>query len=117
MDPILFVNPPKTVRPMVRWWWPGLDVQAEELGRELAEMDHSGIGGVELQPFSIGLPTGLQKADPRWAGRVHRFMQPYHYEMMRTVIDAARSRGMFVDITQNSAWPTGGTHITLEDSL
>ncbi len=117
MDLNLFVNPPKTVRPMVRWWWPGLDVQAEELGRELAEMDHSGIGGVELQPFSIGLPTGLQKADPRWAGRVHRFMQPYHYEMMRTVIDAARSRGMFVDITQNSAWPTGGTHITLEDSL
>ncbi len=117
MDKFHFIDPPKSARPMVRWWWPGLDVQAEELVREIAELDRAGIGGVELQPFNIGLPPGLQKADPRWAGRVHRFMQPYHYEMMTAVIEAARPRGMIVDITQNSAWPTGGTHITLEDSL
>ncbi len=117
MDPTLFFKPPKTARPMVRWWWPGLDVQPDELTRELAEMDRAGIGGVELQPFGIGLPADLPRADPRWAGRIHRFMQPYHYDMMRTVIAAARGRGMFVDITQNSAWPTGGTHVALEDSL
>jgi len=39
MDTFLFANPPKTARPMVRWWWPGLDVREEELIRELDEMD------------------------------------------------------------------------------
>jgi len=117
MDSNAFVNPPKTVRPMVRWWWPGLDVRPEELVRELEEMDQAGIGGAELQPFGVGLPPDLAKTDPGRAARTHRFMQPYHYTMLQHVIEEASKRGMFIDITQNSSWPTGGTHIPPEDSL
>ena len=97
---------------MVRWWWPGLDVREDELVRELDEMDRLGIGGAELQPFAIGLPANLAKTDPpRAAVGTHRFMQPFHYQMMQRVVDEAGKRGMSVDITQNSAWPTGVTHI------
>ena len=74
MDSNAFVNPPKTVRPMVRWWWPGLDVRPEELVRELDEMDQAGTGGAELQPFGVGLPPDLAKTDPGRAARTHRFM-------------------------------------------
>ena len=116
MDRLLFANPPKSARPMVRWWWPGLDVREEELVRELDEMDRLGIGGAELQPFAIGLPANLAKTDPARATRTHRFMQPFHYQMMQRVVDEAGKRGMTIDITQNSAWPTGGTHIPLADS-
>ena len=43
-------------------------------------------------------------------------MQPFHYQMMQRVVEEAGKRGMIIDITQNSAWPTGGTHIPLADS-
>lgn len=43
-------------------------------------------------------------------------MQPYHYEMIAAVLDEAEQHGLFIDITQNSAWPTGGTHILPADS-
>ena len=88
---------------MVRWWWPGLDVREEELVRELDEMDRLGIGGAELQPFAIGLPANLAKTDPPRAARTHRFMQPFHYQMMQRVVDEAGKRDMIIDITQNSA--------------
>jgi hypothetical protein len=116
MDLNNFQNPPKTYRPMVRWWWPGLDVEKEELLRELEDLDRSWIGGAELQPFLIGTPLDLEKRDMERAKRTHRFMQPYHYEMMSAVLDGAERLGLTIDITQNSAWPTGGTHISIEDS-
>ena len=111
-----FRNPVKAFRPMVRWWWPGLDVEKDELLREVDDLDRSGIGGAEIQPFMIGSPMDLDKTDPERSARCHRFMQPYHYEMLKAVVDEAGARGMFIDITENSAWPTGGTHISLEDS-
>ncbi|MBM4461652.1 MAG: hypothetical protein FJ011_28490, partial [Chloroflexi bacterium] len=116
MDMHLFLDPPKTARPMVRWWWPGLDVREDELIRELDEMDRLGIGGAEIQPFAIGLPPDLARRDPGRAARTHRFMQPYHYQMMQRVVEEAARRGITIDITQNSAWPTGGAHISVEDS-
>ncbi len=116
MDINSFLHPPKSVRPLVRWWWPGIDVEKEELLRELDDLDRSGLGGAELQPFLIGSPPNLERKDGKRARRTHRFMQPYHYEMMSAVLDGAEQRGLTIDITQNSAWPTGGTHISLEDS-
>jgi len=44
-----FVNPPKSARPMARWWWPGLDVDKEELLREVADMDEMNLAGGEIQ--------------------------------------------------------------------
>ena len=111
-----FKIPPKSVRPMVRWWWPGIDVTRDELIREVDDLDRAGFGGAELQPFAIGLSPTMVKSDPERAERVHRFMQPYHYEMMQCVMEEAAKRNMFIDITQNSSWPTGGTHVSIPDS-
>jgi hypothetical protein len=108
-----FSNPAKKYRPMVRWWWPGLEVEEEELRREVRDLDEAGFGGAELQPFAIGSPA---KMDPERAKRHHRFMQPYHFKMIAAVLDEAQKHGLFIDITENSSWPTGGTHISLEDS-
>jgi hypothetical protein len=44
-----FENPPKEVRPMVRWWWPGGDVTADELRREVRVLDEAGFAGAEIQ--------------------------------------------------------------------
>src|SRR5260370_26084870 len=50
-----FENPPKEVRPMVRWWWPGGDVTTGELPREVRVLDEAGFGGAETHTFRIGL--------------------------------------------------------------
>ena len=111
-----FASPPKRARPLVRWWWPGLEVEEQELRREVRDLDAAGFGGAELQAFSIGASLAMLKQDPDRARRHHRFMNPYHYEMVAAVLDEAQKHGLLVDITQNSAWPTGGSHIPVHES-
>lgn len=112
-----FKAPPKAARPMVRWWWTGVDVQKDELIRELAELDEAGFVGAEIQAFMIGSPPDLAKTAPARFARSHRFMQPHYYEMVKAVLDEAAQRDMFIDLTICSAWPAGGVHITKENSM
>jgi len=112
-----FKDPPKYARPMVRWWWTGLDVEKEELIKEVQELDEAGFFGAEIQVFMIGSPLDLEKRDKERAARAHRFMQPYYYEMVKTVLDEASKRGMIMDLTISSSWPAGGTHISSQDSM
>jgi len=112
-----FKDPPKSARPMVRWWWPGLDVEEEELVREVRELDEAGFLGAEIQVFMIGSPWKLEKKDKARAAKCHRFMQPYYYEMVKAVLDEASKRDMIMDVTIGSAWPAGSTQVTKEDSL
>ena len=46
-------NPPKYYRPFVRWWWFGNALTKEEITREMNLMVLKGIGGVEIQGFSV----------------------------------------------------------------
>ncbi len=112
-----FKNPPKSSRPMVRWWWPGCDVDKEELIKEVQELDEAGFLGAEIQVFMIGSPWKLEKKDKARAARTHRFMKPYYYEMIKAVLDEASSRDMIMDLTIGSAWPAGGVHISKDDSM
>ena len=112
-----FKNPPKSARPMVRWWWPGLDVDKEELVNEVKELDEAGFYGAEIQSFMIGCPIGLENSDRDRAERSHRYMQPYYFEMVKAVLDEAEKRDMIIDITENSAWPAGGVDITKDLSM
>ena len=48
-----FKSPPKYARPLVRWWWTGLDVDKEELIKEVQELDEAGFLGAEIQSFMI----------------------------------------------------------------
>ena len=55
-----FQNPAADARPMVRWWWNGNCVEAEEIRRELELMKEAGIGGVEIN--SIAMPPGQKRS-------------------------------------------------------
>jgi hypothetical protein len=113
-----FKNPPKAARPMVRWWWPGMDIKKEELLKEVAELDALGFYGAEIQCFCFGLPAAqIAMADPERHKRMHRFLTPYYYEMVEAVMGECEKRGMVIDLTICSSWPAGGVHVGKEDSL
>lgn len=49
-----FRNPAKAYRPMVRWWWPGDDVQDAELRREVDLLDRDNFGELRYRPSTMG---------------------------------------------------------------
>jgi hypothetical protein len=100
-----FKSPPKSCRPMIRWWWPGGDVADPEIAREISLFDRTGFGGVELQPFRFGLKHNLP-ADAE--ARVNDYLTPSFFGHVRTATDELRQRGMWLDLTFGSGWPFGG---------
>lgn len=111
-NPLTFANPPKVFGPMARWWWPGNDVTAEELKREINAFADHGFAGVEVQPLSLALPN-----DGKARGKINSWDTPEYYENLRTVMEEARRRGMIVDVTNGSGWPPGGSFLNLEDGF
>ncbi len=57
-----FKAPPKAARPMVRWWWTGVDVQKDELIRELAELDERSDYRPPARPECLKTPPITSKA-------------------------------------------------------
>ncbi len=109
-------EPGKKYRPMVRWWWTGLDVTEEELERELDDMDEAGFAGGEIQAFT----RNDAKFDPtnrEMAARVHRYATPYYFDLVRRLMEKARERGLILDLTAGSGWPMGDTSITPETGM
>ncbi len=109
-----FQNPPKIYRPWVRWWWPGNDVAAGELRRELRVMDKAGFGGAEIQAFTMGLNM---KMPSEVADRVLSFASPPYFEHVLAAVEEADKLGLQIDVTLGSGWPFGGTHINKELTL
>ena len=97
------------MRPMVRWWWPGGDVTADELRREIRVLDEAGFGGAEIQAFRIGLKTDVPDDV---ATRVNDYPTPSFYSKVRVAAEEARLRGLFLDLTLGSGWPFGGGDVT-----
>src|ERR1017187_8529687 len=100
-----FRNPPKAYRPMVRWWWPGGDVNDEELRREVRLLDEANFGGGEIQPFVIGLNPKMTVEARK---RVNDYLTPAFFSHVRAALEEARSRGLWLDYTFGSGWPFGG---------
>jgi hypothetical protein len=90
---------------MVRWWWPGGDVEPDELRREVRTLDEAGFGGAEIQAFQVGLKTSMP-ADV--AARVNDYATTSFYRKVRAAAEEARDRGLFLDLTSTSGWPFGG---------
>jgi alpha-L-rhamnosidase len=108
----LFQSPPAKYRPLVRWWWPGNDVDDAELRREIGVLEKAGFGGAEIQPFVKGLPP--QYIDAADMQRVNDYATPSFFRHVGVAADEAIRRGMFIDYTFGSGWPFGGTEITPE---
>ena len=62
-----FAEPGKEFRPLVRWWWPGNDVDEKELRREVDLLADNGFGGAEIQAFN----AALGKLTPEESERMH----------------------------------------------
>ena len=99
-----FKTPPKTARPWVRWWWPGGAVEDGELYREVGVLDAAGFGGGEIQPFN----PGITKLTPEQRLAVNDYATPTFFAHVKAVVDAAARRGLQMDYTFGSAWPSGG---------
>lgn len=107
-----FNNPPQKYAPMTRWWWPGNDVEASELKREVSLFADHHFGGVEIQPLGLVFPVTSQEQ----GARIMSFDSPAYYQNIDAVMQEAQKRGMIVDITVGSGWPSGGEHITEAES-
>jgi hypothetical protein len=113
-DPAQFREPGREFRPWTRWWWPGNDVEPEELRREIQLFAEHGFGGVEIQPFTCGLDREAPQAEQ---DRVFSYDTEAYFENLRVVMRAAREAGLGVDISAGGGWPSGGPHIALEDNF
>ena len=103
-----FRNPAKDYRPMVRWWWPGGDVNDTELRREVDLLDQANFGGGEIQPFNIGLDPKMPEAAQK---RVDDYLTPAFFAHMKAALEEARTKGMWLDYTFGSGWPFGGAKV------
>lgn len=99
-----FKAPPKAARPWVRWWWPGGAVQAPELRREIDALDAAGFGGAEVQAFNPGIDH--LSADER--DKVNDYATPSFFANVAAALEEAKARGLRLDLTFGSAWPSGG---------
>ena len=101
-EPTKFSNPPKEFCPFVRWWWPGNNVDSNELKREVRLLADNGFGGVEIQPFGIGVnPHASQNKLNRW----YSWDSESFYKNVAAVMRQARESGIIVDMTAGSGWP------------
>jgi len=101
-----FQSPPKKYRPIVRWWWPGNDVEDAELRREIDVLDKGGLGGAEIQAFIKGLD--MKNLPAAQIERMNSFATPSFFRHVAVAAEEARNRGMFIDYTFGSGWPFGG---------
>lgn len=100
-DAARFNAPPLKFGAFTRWWWPGNDVEKEELKRELNAFADIGIAGVEIQPFIRGLNPNMTDSIKE---RVYGWDSPSFYENIQTVAKHARERGLIVDLNAGSGW-------------
>jgi hypothetical protein len=97
-----FQNPAADARPMVRWWWNGNAVEADEIRRELAVMKRAGIGGVEINSIAMSPDAkNIGKKQLQWAGKEW-------INMVRVASEEAKELGMITDLIVGSGWPFGG---------
>lgn len=106
-DPLaaVFLTPPKSARPDIRWWWPGDAVDDAGLQREIALLDEAGFGGAEIQAFNPGIPD--IRPGERTAVTAG-YAEPPFFGHVRVAAREAAKRGLRLDYTMGSAWPSGG---------
>jgi len=106
-----FKNPAADARPMVRWWWNGNCVEADEIKRELAVMHKAGIGGVEINSIAMAPHSKKTDAKPlQWAGKEW-------INMVKVASEEAKELGMITDLIVGSGWPFGGRFLKEDETM
>lgn len=114
-DPVYeaFKDPPKEMRPFVRWWWNGNRISSKETLRQLDLMEAAGIGGVEIN--SIKMEGYLEGFPGLEAYPALEWLGPEWTQVVLDTVDSVKAREMTADIIVGSGWPFGGRFLPLEE--
>ncbi len=109
-----FRNPAPEYGPYARWWWPGNDVEKDELKREIGLFADAGFAGVEIQAFGTGLNPEAPESRIK---RIQTYGEPAFYDNLSVVMRVAAKRGLTIDLNAGSGFPLGGTQNALGDNF
>jgi hypothetical protein len=109
-----FQMPPVAYRPWTRWWWPGGDVDLDELTREVRLFADTLFGGAEIQPFTAGINPETKNDH---TAAIYDYDSPAYYQKLLAVLDEAEKHGLQIDLTMGSGWPAGGPFVPVEDNV
>ncbi|MFJ3802529.1 glycosyl hydrolase [Streptomyces sp. NPDC090088] len=101
LSPTTFADPPKSVRPLYRWWMPLAYTDDDELRRELRDIAAGGGGGVEVSPFVVpgaGNQSNAFLAKYGWG-------TPLWAHKMEVITDEAAKLGLQVDQNLGPQYP------------
>lgn len=107
-------SPSVEYRPWVRWWWPGNDVEDEEITREVALLANNFFGGAELNSFNAALDWDADEAE---LARRLDWGSELFWSRVRLAAETAAYNGIQIDLNVGSGWPVGGSHVTVGDSM
>ncbi|GGM15306.1 hypothetical protein GCM10010129_69380 [Streptomyces fumigatiscleroticus] len=109
-DAAWFAEPPRSVRPRFRWWWPDGLVEPDEIAREIDQIADAGFGGVEIAAVhhSIADKSVLDTAGHGWGSRPWR-------DGVEAALRRAARRGVTVDLTLGPSWPLAVPGVTPDD--
>jgi hypothetical protein len=101
------INKDEAARIMMRWWWFGPTITADEIDRELELMKDAGIGGVEI---AFLYPVTTHSDEDEFP--TFEFLSPEFIRVLQHAAKSAEELGLILDVTMGSGWPYGGPHIT-----
>lgn len=101
LTPANFINPPRSVRPMYRWWLPLGATEPEELQRELSEMSQVGAGGVEIDAVPVPGRMGHSDSFLKQQG----WGTPAWSKSLETIYAAAKRDRLRVDLMASALYP------------
>jgi hypothetical protein len=90
-------------RPWTRWWWPGSEVNTQDLKAELERYAAAGLGGVEVTPI-----YGVKGHDDEAIS----FLSPPWMKVLGQTVTDAKALGMGVDMAMNTGWCFGGPSVS-----
>ena len=90
-----------------RWWWLGSAVDEENLEWQMARLQEAGIGNLEITPI-YGVKGN--------ASRNIQFLSPEWFDKLIFVLNSGEDKGIDIDMTTGTGWPSGGPMVKREES-
>ena len=90
-----------------RWWWLGSAVDEENLEWQMARLQEAGFGNLEITPI-YGVKGN--------ASRNIQFLSPEWLDKLIFVLNSGEDKGIDIDMTTGTGWPSGGPMVKREES-
>ncbi|MEP6949419.1 MAG: glycosyl hydrolase [Ginsengibacter sp.] len=94
-------------KPWARWWWPGSEVNKNDLKTVMQQYHDAGLGGLELTPI-----YGVQGEE----GQYISFLSAKWMEMFDYTLKEGKQLKLGIDLANATGWPFGGPWIGDEDA-